>query len=61
MGVIVMCKRGGGGGGGEVSEPVTRLVACRSSKEHRHMNGVGECEGSKYVCTCFRVENPMFL
>ena len=31
--------------------PNTRLITCRFSKEHRHLNGVGECEGSKYVCT----------
>ena len=31
--------------------PSTRLITCRSSKEHRHLHSVGECEGSKYVCT----------
>ena len=27
----------------------TRLVTCHSSKEHRHLNGIGECEGSMYA------------
>ena len=26
--------------------PNARLVTCRSSKEHQHLNSVGECEGS---------------
>ena len=54
-----MFPNGGGGGGG--GGPNTRLVTCRSSKENRHLNGIGECEGSKYVCTCSHLENPMFL
>ena len=41
--------------------PNTRLITCRSSKEHRDLNGVGECEGNKYVSTCSHLENPMFL
>ena len=32
-----------------------------NSKGHGDLNGVGECEGSKYVCTCFHLESPMFL
>ena len=50
---------GGGGGGGGV--PNTRLITCRSSKEHQDLNGVGECQGSKYVSNCSHLESPMFL
>ena len=41
--------------------PNTRLITCRSSKKRRYLNGVGECEGSKYVCTSSHIESPMFL
>ena len=41
--------------------PNTRLITCRSSKEHRDLNCVGECEGSKYVCTCCHLENLISL
>ena len=39
----------------------TRLITCRSSKEHRDLNGVGEGEGNKYACTCSHLKNLMFL
>ena len=39
----------------------TWLITCRSSKEHRDLNSVGECKGSKYVCTCSHLESSMFL
>ena len=41
--------------------PNTRLITCRSSKEHQDLNPAGECKGSKYVRTCSHLENPMFL
>ena len=30
-------------------------------KEHRDLNGVGECEGSKYVCMHLFSLSPMFF
>ena len=30
----------------------TRLITCRSSKEHRDLNSIGEGGGGKYVCPC---------
>ena len=41
--------------------PNTRLITCRSSKEHQDLNPAGECKGSKYVRTCSHLESPMFL
>ena len=38
--------------------PNTRLITCRSSKEHRDLNGIGDCEGM-YVCTCFKSDVPL--
>ena len=39
--------------------PNTRLITCRSSKEHRDLNGIGDCKGSKYACTCFKSDAPL--